>query len=784
MNLEEITWCRSFHFIEEALPKRLLIGIGRPASSLLNSIGGEAPSAESLSLGNGLSLLDFSVARFFKGIATWRRFDNRLRIVTSAARSLVFWYLSGVLLNRIAMSVDLSRIAVLLMGSGKGSRLWPLSTQHRPKQFMPRLQGPNSILQETFKILPSWVLVERVFVSVARGNEHFICDQIPGIPQENIIVQPEDRDTLPILGLAAAVIERAVHNATLLLFATDNLVGDRSSLEIALMESIVCAQAGKNLVSVGIPPKYASTQYGYMELGEQVLFADSANWGVGYIEKPEEAIAQKLVAGGNHCWNSGIFCWDASSFFDACAVHAERHANQFSKLRNSAYHLEGDALFQLFAKIPKVSVDEGLLEHIRESNPDSISHIIVRAEFTWLDLGRFSSLASTLPRDHAGNSRSGNIESVGVTGSVLIAENPYTLFVRDLTDKLVVVNSSGDVLVSDVTRDIEIRLLAGIPIENCLYKRVDDYLTVDLTDAHHNHLGAFARVIDSCGNVLSSNADGIIALLGVSGVYVHVQGQHVSVISRAATNPPSSLASRCQYVHIDEDNESMSLRAAEFLVSVLTSLLDKKERPSIILSAGKTPRALYSILRSRYVDSLPWSRLDLYQMDEYVGLAPDDPRSFRSFLVRELVEPLGMRGVYLSGALSHSEICTFEDDVKTSGLDLVLHGIGRNGHLGFNEPSHMEWNRARRVTLSASTRAAAADEFSGLDNVPKEGVTLGLDLLSSAQHVMVLASGSMKCSAIRQALLTNDPCPASTIRKHQNKHFFLDRYACDWIVSR
>lgn len=90
MNLEGITWCRSFHFIEEALPKCLLIGIGRPASSLLNSFRGEAPSAPRLSLGNGLSLLDFSVAGFFKGIATWRRFDNQLRIVTSAAHSLVF----------------------------------------------------------------------------------------------------------------------------------------------------------------------------------------------------------------------------------------------------------------------------------------------------------------------------------------------------------------------------------------------------------------------------------------------------------------------------------------------------------------------------------------------------------------------------------------------------------------------------------------------------------------------------------------------------------------------
>jgi len=153
---------------------------------------------------------------------------------------------------------------------------------------------------------------------------------------------------------------------------------------------------------------------------------------------------------------------------------------------------------------------------------------------------------------------------------------------------------------------------------------------------------------------------------------------------------------------------------------------------------------------------------------------------FRRFLDTSLVSPLGMKAVWLDGYETPEALQDYEAQIDAlGGIDLVLHGIGVNGHLAFNEPGCTFDCSARRVCLAPTTRPQAVP----LHRRPTEGVTVGLRQLNAARRVILVASGREKRQAIRDALLyPPDPsCPASILQAHPNVSVYLDRTACSWL---
>ncbi len=211
---------------------------------------------------------------------------------------------------------------------------------------------------------------------------------------------------------------------------------------------------------------------------------------------------------------------------------------------------------------------------------------------------------------------------------------------------------------------------------------------------------------------------------------------------------------------------ALSRAAARWIVDTLSDRLKSAGHACLVPSAGRTPLATYAVLRDRYRDAIDWRRVHLVQMDEYKGLAPDDPRSFADYLRRHLVEPLGVGAfTHFNGAdgrLLRSP-AAYERDLPP--LDLVVHGIGRNGHIGFNEPGAAFTSATRPVRLSPSTLGANfvldADR-----QACAMGVTLGLRCLLAARQSLLLAWGVEKADALRRALCDtpSSRCPASGLR--------------------
>lgn len=213
-----------------------------------------------------------------------------------------------------------------------------------------------------------------------------------------------------------------------------------------------------------------------------------------------------------------------------------------------------------------------------------------------------------------------------------------------------------------------------------------------------------------------------------------------------------------------------------------------RARPTLrtILPTGHTPLGMYAALRAHAADgSLVADRATLFQLDEYAGLGPGDERSYGAYLRRELagIRLGSFHGLDGSAPDPAAESARHQALLDEAPIDFVVLGIGRDGHVAFDEPGSPVEAGARLVRLHASTRKDAARDFGGLDAVPREALTVGLRTLLSARELLLLVSGEAKAEALRAMLereATTD-CPASLIRDHPRLTVIADRAAASLL---
>jgi glucosamine-6-phosphate deaminase len=239
-------------------------------------------------------------------------------------------------------------------------------------------------------------------------------------------------------------------------------------------------------------------------------------------------------------------------------------------------------------------------------------------------------------------------------------------------------------------------------------------------------------------------------------------------------------------VSIEEDYDQMSSVAAAYLVEEINKIIEVKDYVTVVPSTGGTPDKTYELLRTKYKNQVDWTKIVLFQMDDYVGLSPYHLQSFSYYLMTKLIKPLGIQDYHLLPNGLHNlaiDLEKYEETVNYhNGIDLVIHGVGTNGHLGFNEPGSSFNSKTRVVNLAQSTIHSNSRFFSSLKEVPRKGVTLGLDILSKAKKTLLLASGEQKQFAIKSLLFQpiTEKMPASILQQCSDVKVILDRAACSW----
>mgnify|MGYP000465864093 CR=1 FL=1 len=338
---------------------------------------------------------------------------------------------------------------VILCG-GSGKRLWPLSRQAYPKQLLP-LATDRTMLQETVDRAHSLIELRAPVVLCSEEHRFLVAEQLAEIEiePEAILCEPISRNTAPALAMAAAYLQERDPGAIMLALPADHHIGDKQAFAEAVFRAAAAAERGW-LATFGIQPTRAETGYGYIERGNLLDGGIQGIYAVQrFIEKPDAATAEILLADGAHSWNSGMFMLPVDVFLEQLGLHspavtsAAYNAVTVGQFDAPYLHLDRDAL----AESPDESVDYALMEHTNRA-------VVIPAEMDWSDIGSWSALRDIRQPDGDGNVLKGNVVVDGVRNSFVHA-NGRLVTVMGLED-VIVVDTEDALLVSHADKSPEV----------------------------------------------------------------------------------------------------------------------------------------------------------------------------------------------------------------------------------------------------------------------------------------------------------------------------------------
>ncbi len=334
----------------------------------------------------------------------------------------------------------------VIMAGGTGSRLWPLSRQLRPKQFL-SFSDETTMLQQTLSRLDG---LEQQAPIVICNEEHrfLVAEQLRQMGAEGgrILLEPVGRNTAPAIALAAIAATRDGEDALLLVLAADHLIQDIEQFHASIDRAMPLAEQGY-LVTFGVVPTHAETGYGYIHQGE----AQGKGFKVErFVEKPDADTAATYLASGEYLWNSGMFLFRASRYLEELEQHQPAMLEACRQaMADTADDLDFTRLdAEAFARCPEDSVDYAVMEKTDKA-------AVVPLDARWSDIGSWSSLWDVSDKCEAGNSCHGDVLHEDTRNTLVRAENRLVATVG--VEDLVVVETKDAVLVAhkDKAQDVK-----------------------------------------------------------------------------------------------------------------------------------------------------------------------------------------------------------------------------------------------------------------------------------------------------------------------------------------
>jgi mannose-1-phosphate guanylyltransferase len=337
-------------------------------------------------------------------------------------------------------------LTAVVPAGGAGTRLWPLSRAGSPKYLLDLTGTGRTLLQQTWDRLEP-LAGDGVVVVTGAAQVEAVREQLPDLPPAAVIAEPGPRDSMPAIGLAAAILAERDGAAVLGSFAADHVITNTAAFDAAVREAVVAAREGW-LVAIAVTPTHPATGFGYLELGDPLGLADAptARRAAQFVEKPDAATAEAYLRDGGFRWNAGIFVVQAETLLEL--LRAE-HPEMELALREIARAWQGPdqaaTLARLWPGIQRIAIDHAVAE------PAAVAGRVacVVADLGWDDIGDWASLAALLPAGPAGTPRVlGRREDVLAQGSsgLVVPAGGRQVVVIGMTD-VVVVDTPDAVLV-------------------------------------------------------------------------------------------------------------------------------------------------------------------------------------------------------------------------------------------------------------------------------------------------------------------------------------------------
>lgn len=290
---------------------------------------------------------------------------------------------------------------VVIMAGGIGSRFWPMSTPECPKQFIDVMGCGRTLIQLTADRFDGVCPRENMWVVTSEKYTDIVREQLPEIPESNILAEPCARNTAPCIAYACWKIKKKYPKANIVVTPSDALVIDTGEFRRVVEKALRFTNDSSAIVTLGIRPTRPETGYGYIAAADQITTDKEIFTVDSFKEKPDKETAEKYLSDGNFFWNAGIFVWNVRTITSVMRVYAPGIAQIFDRIYPDFYtDKESETIKKLFPTCEGISIDYAVMEKAQEI-------YVLPASFGWSDLGTWGALRGLLPHDKSGNTTVG-----------------------------------------------------------------------------------------------------------------------------------------------------------------------------------------------------------------------------------------------------------------------------------------------------------------------------------------------------------------------------------------
>ena len=300
----------------------------------------------------------------------------------------------------------------LIMAGGRGERFWPKSRKNLPKQFLSLTDDGKTMIQLTVERILPLVNMEDIYIATNRDYKALVQQQLPEIPEENILCEPVGKNTAPCFGLGAVHMQKKYGDAIMMVLPSDHLIKYTSIFVNTLSDACEVAEQGENLVTLGITPDAPETGYGYIKfMPDKTLgraFAVER-----FVEKPNLETAKTYVASEQYLWNSGMFIWKVSTILDNMKTYLPETYEGLERIQAAIGTEQQETVLEKeFYEFQSESIDYGIMEKAKNI-------YILTGAFGWDDVGSWLAVGRIKASNEFGNVVSGHVVTVNTKNSII-----------------------------------------------------------------------------------------------------------------------------------------------------------------------------------------------------------------------------------------------------------------------------------------------------------------------------------------------------------------------------
>ena len=328
--------------------------------------------------------------------------------------------------------------AVILAG-GSGTRLWPLSTKAKPKQFQ-KIISEKTMLEETIDRL-DFLKNEDIYIAFNQDHLELIKQLCPQIPAKNLIIEPDLRDTSSCIGFATAIIAKDFPDEVIAIIYADQLILDKAEFQEKIGIAAEISQKEDLITIVEVEAREPNTHYGYVKYGELIENRQGTEiYSLEkFTEKPDFQTAIEFVASGKYFWNTGIYLFKAKLLLDH---YKNLQPETYKKLEEIQESLgtdrEKSTITTVYPTLEKISIDYAIMERIA---PTQIR--LIKANFGWSDIGNWEAIWELSPKDHDQNIYRGDTSMIDCKNCLIYSDSGKKIAAIGLEDTVIVDTEDG-----------------------------------------------------------------------------------------------------------------------------------------------------------------------------------------------------------------------------------------------------------------------------------------------------------------------------------------------------